>query len=92
VLSEPESEKLFEIIRGLQERGVAILYVSHRLPEILKICHRIVVLRDGVKVADQTPNGLTEGDLANLMVGRKLEDIFPTQIKSTNETAMQVTQ
>lgn len=92
VLSEPESEKLFEIIRGLQERGVAILYVSHRLPEILKICHRIVVLRDGVKVADQTPLGLTEGDLANLMVGRKLEDIFPTQIKSTNETAMEVMQ
>ena len=77
VLSEPESAKLFEIIGALKKAGVAVLYVSHRLPEILRICGRIVVLRDGIKVSDQSPELLTESDLANLMVGRKLDDIFP---------------
>jgi ribose transport system ATP-binding protein len=90
VLSEPESEKLFEIIGALQKQGVAVLYVSHRLPEILQICSRIVVLRDGVKVADQNPEGLTESDLANLMVGRKLEDIFPDRTIPQAEIAMSV--
>jgi ribose transport system ATP-binding protein len=90
VLSEPESEKLFEIIGSLQKQGVAILYVSHRLPEVLKICNRIVVLRDGVKVADQDPAGLTESDLANLMVGRKLKDIFPEKIPAKSQVAMTV--
>ncbi len=90
VLSEPESEKLFEIIRLLQTDGVAVLYVSHRLPEVLRICSRIVVLRDGVKVADQDPTGLTESDLANLMVGRKLEDIFPEKFPSKNDVALSV--
>ena len=91
VLSEPESEKLFEIIGTLKEQGVAVLYVSHRLPEILQICTRIVVLRDGVKVADQSPAGLTESDLANLMVGRKLEDIFPEKVPASSDVALEVT-
>ncbi len=90
VLSELECQRLFEIIRSLQSEGVAVLYVSHRLPEILAICTRIVVLRDGVKVADQSPKGLTEQDLANLMVGRKLEDIFPTRAPIQPEVVLEV--
>ena len=90
VLSDPESEKLFEIIGSLQRDGVAVLYVSHRLPEILRICGRIVVLRDGQKVADQSPEGLTESDLANLMVGRKLEDIFPEKTTLTETLVLNV--
>lgn len=91
VLSDVESQKLFEIIEGLRSQGVAVLYVSHRLPEILRICSRIVVLRDGVKVADQSPSGLAEGDLANLMVGRKLEDIFPAKAQVRGDVALEVT-
>ena len=90
VLSEPESEKLFEIIAGLHQQGVTVLYVSHRLPEILRICSRIVVLRDGVQVADKAPTGLTEADLANLMVGRKLEDIFPERGTARADIALEV--
>ncbi|HLO99427.1 MAG TPA: sugar ABC transporter ATP-binding protein, partial [Fimbriimonas sp.] len=77
VLSHVESEKLFELIEGLRDDGVAVLYVSHRLPEVLRLCSRIVVLRDGVLVGDQPSAGLSERDLANMMVGRKLEDIYP---------------
>lgn len=90
VLSEPESEKLFEIIGTLQKQEVAVLYVSHRLPEVLRICTRIVVLRDGLKVADQSPEGMTESDLANLMVGRTLADIFPERQPAMDEIAMKV--
>ena len=90
VLSEPESEKLFEIIQTLKQQGVAVLYVSHRLPEILRICTRIVVLRDGVQVADQVPGGLAESDLANLMVGRTLADIFPARQDAQADTALEV--
>lgn len=90
VLSEPESEKLFDIIGTLHEQGVTVLYVSHRLPEILRICSRIIVLRDGEKVNDLKPEGLTEAELANQMVGRKLEDIFPLRIDPSDQVVMKV--
>ncbi|MBS1700759.1 MAG: sugar ABC transporter ATP-binding protein [Armatimonadetes bacterium] len=90
VLSDVESRMLFDIVAKLRADGVAILYVSHRLPEILEICSRIVVLRDGQKVADQDPTGLSESDLANLMVGRKLEDVFPTKAPIQDETVLEV--
>jgi ribose transport system ATP-binding protein len=77
VLGEQESVELFTLIRGLKEQGVAVLYVSHRLPEILSLTDRLVVLRDGVKVGEYPTAGQTEGSLADLMVGRPLADIFP---------------
>lgn len=77
VLGEQESQELFALIRGLQGQGVAVLYVSHRLPEILSLTSRLVVLRDGVKVGEYPTSGQTESSLADLMVGRPLADIFP---------------
>ncbi len=77
VLGEQESLELFSLIRGLKEQGVAVLYVSHRLPEILSLTDRLVVLRDGVKVGEYETKGQTESSLADLMVGRPLADIFP---------------
>jgi ABC-type sugar transport system ATPase subunit len=51
-LGEAESERLFAVVRGLRDRGVAVVLVSHRLREVYSICDHIVVMRDGVKVAD----------------------------------------
>lgn len=90
VLSHVESEKLFELIEGLRDRGVAVLYVSHRLPEVLRLCSRIVVLRDGVLVGDQPSSGLSDRDLANMMVGRKLEDIYPPKTPAKDEVVFEV--
>ena len=90
VLSEVESEKLFEIISNLKAEGTAVLYVSHRLPEVLAICDRIVVFRDGEKVAEKSPKDLTEMDLANLMVGRKLEDVFPAKNQPSDHLVLEV--
>ena len=79
VLGEQESLELFALIRGLKEQGVAVLYVSHRLPEILSLTDRLVVLRDGVKVGEYLTQGQSESSLADLMVGRPLADIFPSR-------------
>jgi ribose transport system ATP-binding protein len=70
-LSERETSRLFEIIRELKSAAVAILYVSHRLTEILEIADRVTVLRDG-KLAGTVPAaGVREAELAQMMVGRE---------------------
>lgn len=80
VLSEPESEALFQLLRELRAQGVTILYISHRLVEVLDLCDRISVLRDGQLVKTQTRDEFvlagTTG-IASLMVGRALEDVYP---------------
>ncbi|RYG23254.1 sugar ABC transporter ATP-binding protein [bacterium] len=78
VLSEPESEALFRLIADLKERGVTVIYISHRLAEVLRICDRITVLRDGalVRTFDTSP---TVEDLAANMVGRPLQDVYPAK-------------
>ncbi|MBX7135463.1 MAG: sugar ABC transporter ATP-binding protein [Fimbriimonadaceae bacterium] len=78
VLSEPESEALFDLIRKLKAKGVTVIYISHRLAEVLEICDRVSVLRDGQLVttlkAEELPDIAT---LASLMVGRPLSDMYP---------------
>jgi ABC-type sugar transport system ATPase subunit len=70
-LSEREATRLFQIIRELKADGVAILYVSHRLTEILEIADRITVLRDGQLVDTVGAEGVEETQLAQMMLGRK---------------------
>jgi ABC-type sugar transport system ATPase subunit len=82
-LSERETEKLFEIIAGLRERGVGIVYISHRLGEVFRIAQRVTVLRDG-KVVGTLPVGeASEELLVRMMVGRDLDHLF-TQARLTD--------
>jgi ABC-type sugar transport system ATPase subunit len=69
-LSERETNRLFEIIRELKAESVAILYVSHRLTEILEIADRVTVLRDGQLAGTVSAAGVGESELAQMMVGR----------------------
>lgn len=71
-LSERESEALFRIIADLKSRGAAILYISHRMPEIFRLADTITVMRDGRRVATCPAADLDEGRLIGLMVGRPL--------------------
>lgn len=80
VLSDPESEALFELILKLKGAGVTILYISHRLVEVSRICDRISVLRDGKWVTTLPAAGSTPSDLASLMVGRPLSEFFPPKV------------
>jgi len=72
VLTPHEATELFEIIRGLQEQGKTIVFISHKLKEVLEIADRITVLRRGKKIETLPRAGATETGLARLMVGREV--------------------
>ncbi|WP_346655251.1 sugar ABC transporter ATP-binding protein [Arthrobacter sp. 260] len=76
-LAGPEVELLYSIIGRLKERGVAILYVSHRLKEIFDLCDTITVLKDGEVVGSQPASSMDDASLVRLMVGRPISAYFP---------------
>ena len=78
-LTPQETKSLFAIIRDLKRNGIGVIYISHRLEEIFEIADRVVVLRDGRRVAAASTDKLTRHELIELMVGRKLENEFPSR-------------
>lgn len=78
-LSDEESQKLFRIIKELTDKGVSIIYISHRLEEILKLTDRITVLRDGEYIKTVNAKGVTQNELVEMMVGRSLDQIYPKE-------------
>jgi ABC-type sugar transport system ATPase subunit len=76
-LSPEEVRRLFGIIRELQGRGLGIIYISHRLEEVFEIADRVLVLRDGERVAEHRTREVSRDRLIELMVGRRLENEFP---------------
>lgn len=79
VLTEKESERLFAIIRTLREKQVGIIYISHRLEEVLDMADRVTVFRDGecIDTLDNAARAVTKEQLVSLMVGRKLSAYYP---------------
>jgi ribose transport system ATP-binding protein len=98
ILDEPTSSLtghevriLFGLLRELQREGVAILYISHRLNEVLELCDWVTVLRDGQRTADQPLDGSDPRTLVQLMVGREPGDLFPARRDTTpGEVALDV--
>jgi ABC-type sugar transport system ATPase subunit len=76
-LSPHEVDALFERVRLLQERGLTVLYISHRLKEIFELSRRITVLKDGRKVDTVASDSVRPGELVRMMVGRELDHYFP---------------
>src|SRR4051794_31921325 len=76
-LSGHEVERLFGVVRTLQERGAAILFISHRLDEIFTICETVTVLRDGEVTHDGRTADMDTDELVRRMVGRELSKLFP---------------
>jgi D-xylose transport system ATP-binding protein len=77
-LTDSEVETLFGILNKLRERGVAMIYISHKLNEVFRISDRITVLRDGKTVDTNVTREWTEAQVIARMVGREVGDIFPT--------------
>ena len=75
-LSREEVRRLFEIIRKLRRQGLAIVYISHHLSEVLEIADRVTVLRDGRKVGTEDIRDVTSGQLVEMMVGRSVSDLY----------------
>ncbi|MER3488275.1 MAG: hypothetical protein C4307_05965, partial [Chloroflexota bacterium] len=78
-LSPHEVEALFAIVRRLRERGVGVLFISHRLEEVTAIADVVTVLRDGQRIATRATADVSHGELVRLMVGRSLEALFPKE-------------
>ncbi|HAJ34194.1 MAG TPA: ABC transporter, partial [Chloroflexi bacterium] len=75
-LTDDEVDRLFALVRRLRDEGVAIIYVSHRIKEILQLCDRVAILRDGRLIAVRPAAELTDAEIVRLMVGRDLTDVF----------------
>ena len=74
-----ETRQLFRIIKSLRDEGIGIIYISHRMEEVMEIADRITVLRDGKWVGDLSKDGLTHDKIVTMMVGRPLSAQFPTR-------------
>jgi rhamnose transport system ATP-binding protein len=78
-LSPHEVERLFATVHRLRDRGVAIVFISHRLDEVSALADSVTVLRDGRHVATRPAAGLAQGEIVRLMVGRSLDALFPKE-------------
>src|SRR5579883_2473640 len=89
-LSPHEVDELFAIVRQLCERGVAVLFVSHRLEEIFALCQRLTVFRDGTHVLTAPVGEMTTEEVIRAMVGRELSQLFPKGEAEIGEVVLEV--
>ena len=89
-LTDDEVERLFTLVRRLRDEGVAIIYVSHRIKEILQLCDRVAILRDGRLIAVKPAADLTDAEIVRLMVGRDLTDVFQRRPAGTDREVLRV--
>ncbi|MDR2630794.1 MAG: sugar ABC transporter ATP-binding protein [Spirochaetaceae bacterium] len=89
-LTEHEVALLFGIIRRLRNEGVAIIYISHKIEEILAIADEVTILRDGKQVGTYNSEALTTDQIIKYMVGRDLTNRFPPKDNIVGETVMEV--
>ena len=89
-LTENEAEKLFEIIDGLKARGCGIIYISHKMDEILRISDKITVMRDGRHIETRNASDITTDEIIKLMVGRTLSDRYPPKTNKIEKNLLKV--
>ncbi len=89
-LSEPEIERLYQVVDALREQGVTMIYISHKLDEIFRLCDRITVLRDGQYAGTRDTANVNASALIRLMVGREMTDLFPKEHASIGEEILRV--
>lgn len=89
-LTESDVERLFGIVRLLRERGVGIVYISHRLQEVFQLADRVTVLRDGQYIGTQPVAETTESQLIGMMVGRTIDNLFPKMPAQIKDVVLEV--
>lgn len=89
-LTKQEVEHLFTIINRLRERGVGMIYISHKMEEILQISDDVTVMRDGKWIATRSAKDLTTDEIIKLMVGRSLTNRFPTKTNHIGDVLLEV--
>ncbi|MEP4422544.1 MAG: sugar ABC transporter ATP-binding protein, partial [Nitratireductor sp.] len=89
-LSEHETAALFSILRKMRDDGIAIVYISHRLKEVLQIADEVTVLRDGSMIETRPIEGITAAEMISLMVGREVSNVFPKSPAAIGATVLSV--
>ncbi len=89
-LTDTEAEKLFQIIDSLKKKGCGIIYISHKMEEILRISDDVTVMRDGKHIATRPAEELTTNEIIKLMVGRELKNRYPEKTNAPGETLLTV--
>ncbi len=89
-LTEEEVEHLFKIINMLRDQGCGIIYISHKMAEILRISDDVTIMRDGQYVATKPAKELTMDEIIRLMVGRELGNQFPPKTNKPGDVALEV--
>jgi len=89
-LDEKEASRLFLLIDSLKKEGIAIVYITHRLEEVMRIADRVIVLRNGRVTLDRLTKTTTASEIVAAMVGRSLEDFYPKESHVTGDTAVKV--
>lgn len=89
-LGEQEVAQLMTTVRKLKEKGVAILFVSHKLEELFELCDRVTVMRDGEHILTDEIKNMDNDKLINAMVGRKLDNLFPKEFGVRGEEMLRV--
>ena len=89
-LNEVETRRLFEFIVDLRNKGVSILYISHKLEEVFELADRVQVMRDGKNVGVRTISETDTNELVTMMVGREITDMYPKEVAEIGEVVMEV--
>lgn len=89
-LTDKEIDQLFEIIYKLQKKGVGMVYISHRMDELKRVCERVTVLRDGKYIGTRNFHDITMDELVNMIVGRPLDDKYPKYDRKIGDVVFEV--
>ena len=89
-LTQSETEVLFQVINSLREKGVSIVYISHRMEEIFELCDRITILRDGEYIDTKYIKDITMDDIVQMMIGREIGERYPKRDCAIGEEVFRV--
>lgn len=90
VLQESDIENVFRLVRLLKSRGIGIIYISHRLDEIFRVCDRFSVMCDGRLTCTGRVSDINKDRLVTMMIGRELTQVFPPVNRETGETVLEL--
>ena len=91
-LSQKETETLFGVVKDLRQKGISVIYISHRLGEVIELADRVTVFRDGENAGDLTGNEINHDNMVKLMVGRELSEFFDREVHQPCSTVLKVDQ
>jgi ribose transport system ATP-binding protein len=87
-LSQKETETLFEVVKDLRNQGISVIYISHRLGEVIELSDRVTVFRDGENAGDLEKDEINHENMVRLMVGRDLSEFYDRQIHQPGKTVL----